>query len=117
MSSTDSPSLPSDANLSDFTESIAWTAETEPTAGEVIEKENLVRDVVSMQDSLRALLTRVSTVKEDCTKAESENETLQTYVESVTRSVASSTSSPGGPGPGPGSASGAAAVGNGVKRR
>ncbi|KAE8210725.1 hypothetical protein CF319_g6673 [Tilletia indica] len=105
MASTDSPSLPSDANLADFTESIAWTAETEPTAGEVIEKENLVKEVIAMQDSLRALLTRVTSVKEDCTKAESENETLQTYVESVTKSLATS-SSPAG-----------AAVGNGVKRR
>ncbi|KAE8214911.1 hypothetical protein CF327_g1727 [Tilletia walkeri] len=104
MATSDSPSLPSNANLADFTESIAWTAETEPTAGEVIEKENLLKDVLAMQDSLRALLTRVTTVKEDCTKAESENETLQTYVESVTKSLA--TSSPAG-----------AAAGNGVKRR
>ncbi|KAE8249192.1 hypothetical protein A4X13_0g5307 [Tilletia indica] len=104
MATSDSPSLPSNANLADFTESIAWTAETEPTAGEVIEKENLLKDVLAMQDSLRALLTRVTTVKEDCTKAESENETLQTYVESVTKSLA--ISSPAG-----------AAAGNGVKRR
>ncbi|KAL9936072.1 hypothetical protein V8E36_004914 [Tilletia maclaganii] len=89
-SSTDSPSLGNNATLTDFTESIAWTAETEPTAGEVIEKENLVKEITAVQDSLRALLTRVNTVKDDCAKAESENETLQTYVESVTKSLAAS---------------------------
>ncbi|KAK0526288.1 hypothetical protein OC834_004857 [Tilletia horrida] len=103
--STDSPSLGNNANLADFTESIAWTAETEPTAGEVIEKENLVKEVAAMQDSLRALLTRVNTVKDDCAKAESENEVLQTYVESVTKSLAASSS--GGGGAGNGGAAGA----------
>jgi len=35
-----------------------------------------------------ALLSRVSTVKEDCKKAEVDNEMLQTYIDSVTKSLA-----------------------------
>lgn len=41
-----------------------------------------------MQDGLRALISRVNTVKEDCKKAEADNEMLQTYIDSVTKSLA-----------------------------
>ncbi|KAK0550291.1 hypothetical protein OC861_003050 [Tilletia horrida] len=97
-SGVDRTSLDADdsVQLTDFTESIAWTAETEPTAGEVVEKENLVKEIIANQDSLRALLNRVNSVKDDCTKAESENETLQTYVESVTKSLAAASSNANG---------------------
>ena len=43
---------------------------------------------MAMQDGLRALLSRVTSVKEDCTKAEADNEMLQTYIDSVTKSLA-----------------------------
>ncbi len=105
----------------DFTESAAWTAETEISANEVVEKEKLVRyvtslrtptsteriiiltmipylllriatgrcsEIMAMQDGLRALISRVSTVKDDCKKAEADNEMLQTYIDSVTKSLA-----------------------------
>ncbi|PWZ01382.1 hypothetical protein BCV70DRAFT_73088 [Testicularia cyperi] len=79
-----SPIIPSD----DFTESAAWTAETQISANEVVEKDKLVREIMAMQDGLRALLTRVSTVQEDCKKAEADNEMLQTYIDTVTKSLA-----------------------------
>lgn len=46
------------------------------------------REIMAMQDGLRALLARVNTVKEDCKKAEADNEMLQTYIDSVTKSLA-----------------------------
>ncbi|KAJ1030078.1 hypothetical protein NDA16_000991 [Ustilago loliicola] len=83
-SSTASPIVVSD----DFTESAAWTAETEISANEVVEKEKLVREIMAMQDGLRALISRVIAVKDDCKKAEADNEMLQTYIDSVTKSLA-----------------------------
>lgn len=114
-SSTASPILASD----DFTESAAWTVETEISANDVVEKEKLVRyvsserrsfrafaqptenlnstqidclvlcsEIMAMQDGLRALISRVNAVKEDCKKAEADNEMLQTYIDSVTKSLA-----------------------------
>lgn len=41
-----------------------------------------------MQDGLRALTSRVQAVKDDCAKAEADNEMLQTYIDSVTKSLA-----------------------------
>lgn len=41
-----------------------------------------------MQDSLKGLSARVQSVKADCTKAEADNEMLQAYIDSVTRSLA-----------------------------
>lgn len=43
---------------------------------------------MAMQDGLRALISRVNAVKEDCKKAEADNEMLQTYIDSVTKSLA-----------------------------
>ena len=47
-----------------------------------------VREIIAMQDGLRALISRVNTVKDDCKKAEADNEMLQTYIDSVTKSLA-----------------------------
>ncbi|PWN25612.1 hypothetical protein BDZ90DRAFT_223191 [Jaminaea rosea] len=73
---------------SSFIESAAWTSTAEPTADEVIEKQNLIKEILSSQESLKALVTRVQGVQADCTKAEADNEMLQSYVESVTKSLA-----------------------------
>lgn len=45
-------------------------------------------EIMAMQDGLRALVNRVNTVKDDCKKAEADNEMLQTYIDSVTKSLA-----------------------------
>ncbi|PWN53982.1 hypothetical protein IE53DRAFT_383509 [Violaceomyces palustris] len=81
------PNAPSVA-VGDFTETAAWTAETEISANDIVEKEKLIREILAMQDGLRALLQRVSKVKQECEKAESDNEMLQTYIDSVTKSLA-----------------------------
>ncbi|GAA5976116.1 hypothetical protein JCM5350_000320 [Sporobolomyces pararoseus] len=68
---------------------------TEPTeedigldASDVVEKERLVKDIISKQDGLRALLQRVSEVQGEATKLKSDNETLQTYIDNLTRNNA-----------------------------
>ncbi len=38
--------------------------------------------------TLPALLWRVGSVREECAKAEADNEMLQTYIDSVTKSLA-----------------------------
>ncbi|GAA5907197.1 uncharacterized protein JCM6883_006175 [Sporobolomyces salmoneus] len=57
-------------------------------ASDVIEKEKLVKDIISKQDGLRALLQRVSEVQGEATKLKSDNETLQTYIDNLTRNNA-----------------------------
>ncbi|GAA6009715.1 hypothetical protein JCM11491_001071 [Sporobolomyces phaffii] len=54
-------------------------------ASDVVEKERLVKDIVSKQDGLRALLQRVGEVQGEATKLKSDNETLQTYIDNLTR--------------------------------
>ncbi|PWN39744.1 hypothetical protein IE81DRAFT_280399, partial [Ceraceosorus guamensis] len=72
----------------EFTETVAWGATTEVSAEEIVEKSRLVREIQNQQSSLKALLARVMAVKADCTKAEADNEMLQTYIDSVTKSLA-----------------------------
>lgn len=51
------------------------------------------REILTMQESLRGLASRVSSVQADCTKAESDNEMLQAYIDSVTKSLAAKSNS------------------------
>ncbi|GAA5863498.1 hypothetical protein JCM8547_007265 [Rhodosporidiobolus lusitaniae] len=62
--------------------------EDEVDAAQVMEKEQLVEDIVSKQDGLRALLQRVSEVQGEASKLKSDNETLQTYIDNLTRNNA-----------------------------
>ncbi|GAA5845776.1 hypothetical protein JCM3766R1_000313 [Sporobolomyces carnicolor] len=61
-------------------------------ASDVVEKDRLVKDIVSKQDGLRALLQRVEQVQREGTKLKSDNETLQTYIDNLTRNKLVSTS-------------------------
>ncbi|PWN33753.1 uncharacterized protein FA14DRAFT_168296 [Meira miltonrushii] len=72
----------------DFTDTVAWTGETEISASDVVEKQQLVKDILGMQEGLKGLMTRISTVQQDCVKAEADNEMLQMYIDSVTKSLA-----------------------------
>ncbi|GAA6006748.1 uncharacterized protein JCM10292_003484 [Rhodotorula paludigena] len=58
------------------------------TAADVAAKEELVRDILNKQDGLRALLARVGEVQGEANKLKSENETLQTYIDNLTRTNA-----------------------------
>ena len=67
----------------------AWTSATEPTPGTVAEKERLVREILTMQSSMSALQERLVSVQRQCASAESENEMLQTYIDGITKNMAS----------------------------
>ncbi|KDN48194.1 hypothetical protein K437DRAFT_267683 [Tilletiaria anomala UBC 951] len=70
------------------TDFATWGTQANISANEVLEKEKIVREIVAMQDGLKALLWRVTSVKEECSKAEADNEMLQAYIDSVTKSLA-----------------------------
>ncbi|CAO1624251.1 unnamed protein product [Jaminaea pallidilutea] len=76
------------SDVTGFSESAAWTAETGPSADEVLEKQKLIREILSAQESLKALSTKATSVQADCTKAEADNEMLQNYIDSITKSLA-----------------------------
>ncbi|CAO1635565.1 unnamed protein product [Parajaminaea phylloscopi] len=85
------------ADVGGFSESsAAWEAETEVSANEVIEKQNLIKDILQLQESLKALVNRVQSVEDDCTKADADNEVLQSYIDSVTKSLAAKGAAAGG---------------------
>ncbi|ORY76234.1 hypothetical protein BCR35DRAFT_305874 [Leucosporidium creatinivorum] len=74
----------------------AWGAPTtqeddvtpELTAQDVLDKEALVKDIITKQDGLRALLQRVTDVQAEGAKLKSDNSTLQTYIDNLTRNNA-----------------------------
>ncbi|BGP20279.1 hypothetical protein JCM10213v2_008416, partial [Rhodosporidiobolus nylandii] len=55
------------------------------SAADVAAKEELVKEIVSKQEGLRALLQRVTEVQGEANKLKSDNETLQTYIDNLTR--------------------------------
>ncbi|GAA5875190.1 hypothetical protein JCM16303_005040 [Sporobolomyces ruberrimus] len=57
-------------------------------ASDVVEKDKLVKEIISKQDGLRALLQRVTEVQGEGNKLKSDNETLQTYIDNLTRNNA-----------------------------
>ncbi|WFD32376.1 hypothetical protein MSPP1_003421 [Malassezia sp. CBS 17886] len=71
-----------------FDEKIAWNTSAEPSASDVAEKERLVREVLSLQGGLAALQQRLAAVQQECSQAETQNEVLQTYIDSITKSLA-----------------------------
>ncbi|SCV74791.1 BQ2448_7820 [Microbotryum intermedium] len=63
---------------------------------EIQEKERLVKDFTTRQDGLKALLERISSVQKETNKIKSGNETLQTYIDNLTRNNAQAAVSGGG---------------------
>ncbi|UZJ57304.1 hypothetical protein CBS101457_006624 [Exobasidium rhododendri] len=77
-----------EASVGDFTDSVAWSVQTEVSASEIVEKQRLVKDIMTMQEGLKGLIARVTSVQKECIKAEADNVTLQQYIDSVTKSLA-----------------------------
>ncbi|CAD6580738.1 MAG: hypothetical protein CYPHOPRED_001348 [Cyphobasidiales sp. Tagirdzhanova-0007] len=53
-----------------------------------VEKERIIKDIMSTQEGLRALLGRVEDVTDDIKKLTDENAMLQTYLDNMTRNTA-----------------------------
>ncbi|GAA95987.1 uncharacterized protein L969DRAFT_19691 [Mixia osmundae IAM 14324] len=51
----------------------------------VVEREGLIKEIQDLQDGLRALLSRVDGVTDECNKLKASNDTLQTYIDNLTR--------------------------------
>jgi len=55
---------------------------------DVMKKEALVKDIAATQEDLRAILGRVQSVQGDVEKLTSGNETLQMYIDNLTKQMA-----------------------------
>ncbi|CCM03497.1 uncharacterized protein FIBRA_05631 [Fibroporia radiculosa] len=81
-------------SYSAFDDSPGWgVLEADPSSsGDIIQdairKDQLVKEIVSAQENLRALLERVKGVQGDVDKISSENETLQMYIDNLTMQMA-----------------------------
>ncbi|TKA53818.1 hypothetical protein B0A53_03608 [Rhodotorula sp. CCFEE 5036] len=63
-------------------------AEDSISPADIQAKEQLVKSITSKQEGLRALLQRVNQVQGEADKLKSGNETLQTYIDNLTRNNA-----------------------------
>ncbi|KAL8287258.1 hypothetical protein RQP46_003710 [Phenoliferia psychrophenolica] len=54
----------------------------------IVKKELIVKEIMELQDGLRALLQRVESVQGEGEKLKIGNETLQTYIDNLTRTNA-----------------------------
>lgn len=72
-------------------EDITW-AQPPKEPGDIvkdaIKKEQMIKEITSAQEDLRALLARVKAVQADVDKLTSSNETLQMYVDNLKLQVA-----------------------------
>ncbi|ODO08564.1 hypothetical protein L198_00294 [Cryptococcus wingfieldii CBS 7118] len=61
------------------------SAAPEPSVESALEKEKILKDILTLRDGLRGLMVRVSEVEGENDKLAQENETLSLYVENLTR--------------------------------
>ncbi|TYJ53611.1 hypothetical protein B9479_005759 [Cryptococcus floricola] len=61
------------------------SAAPEPSVESALEKEKILKDILTLRDGLRGLMVRVSEVEGENDKLAQENETLGLYVENLTR--------------------------------
>ncbi|KAG8814849.1 hypothetical protein FRB91_004243 [Serendipita sp. 411] len=71
----------------EFDDSPSWGAPSQAAPGDILRdamrKEAIIRDIVSGQEDLRAIVARVQSVQEEVDKLSSGNEMLQTYIENL----------------------------------
>ncbi|OCH87306.1 hypothetical protein OBBRIDRAFT_796333 [Obba rivulosa] len=69
----------------------SWGAPASSTGDivkDAIRKEQVVKEILTAQENLRALLVRVQSVQADVDKLASGNETLQMYIDNLTMQMA-----------------------------
>ncbi|WRT64538.1 uncharacterized protein IL334_001470 [Kwoniella shivajii] len=57
----------------------------EPTVESALEKEKVIKDILSLRDGLRGLLVRITEVETDNEKLNKDNEMLSVYIDNLTR--------------------------------
>ncbi|WVQ79821.1 hypothetical protein IAT38_001921 [Cryptococcus sp. DSM 104549] len=60
----------------------------EPTVESALEKEKVIKDILTLRDGLRGLMVRISEVEGENDKLGKDNEMLSVYVENLTRNSA-----------------------------
>ncbi|WVO18418.1 hypothetical protein L204_106135 [Cryptococcus depauperatus] len=60
----------------------------EPTVESALKKEKIIKDIITLRDGLRGLMVRISEVEIENDKLAKENETLNLYVDNLTRNSA-----------------------------
>ncbi|KAI3628887.1 hypothetical protein CBS14141_000590 [Malassezia furfur] len=65
------------------------TASSEPSMSDVAEKERLLSEITALQSDLQTLQQRVNQAQADAAKSETNNEMLQSYIESINKNLAS----------------------------
>ncbi|TRM63951.1 hypothetical protein BD626DRAFT_493308 [Schizophyllum amplum] len=73
-----------------FDDSPAWAPE--PNGDDIvtsaIKKEAVLKEIAASQDDLRLLLSRVQTLQKEVEKLSTGNETLQMYIDNLTKQMA-----------------------------
>ncbi|KAH8918594.1 hypothetical protein BT69DRAFT_1338055 [Atractiella rhizophila] len=65
---------------------VAWSStKAEVSPAEVLEKEKIVKEILLMQEGLKALLERVDDVTTECAKLKGGNDVLRNYIDNLSR--------------------------------
>ncbi|KIM29637.1 hypothetical protein M408DRAFT_328850 [Serendipita vermifera MAFF 305830] len=76
----------------DFEDSPTWGSVSQGAPADILRdamrKEAIIKEVVSGQEDLRALLGRVQSVQDEVDKLLSGNEMLQVYIENLSKQIA-----------------------------
>lgn len=56
---------------------------TMPSVESALEKEKIIKDIISLRDGLRGLLVRVTEVEGETEKLERDNQMLSTYIDNL----------------------------------
>ncbi|KAF9454740.1 hypothetical protein P691DRAFT_770268 [Macrolepiota fuliginosa MF-IS2] len=74
-------------------ESLGWGAVSAPVeevdlVSQAIRKEKLIKEIRASQEGLRAMLAKVQNVQKEVDKLSSSNDTLQMYIDNLTKQMA-----------------------------
>jgi len=77
-----------------FEDASTWGSAQTPDVEEgdivasAMKKEQVLREIAARQEDLKALLSRVKTVQGEADKLSSDNQTLQMYIDNLTKQLA-----------------------------
>ncbi|KAL1748047.1 hypothetical protein HDZ31DRAFT_30700 [Schizophyllum fasciatum] len=77
-------------SFADLDESPAWGPEpdSDDIVTSAIKKDKVLKEIAASQEDLRLLLTRVQTLQKEVEKLSGGNETLQMYIDNLTKQMA-----------------------------
>ncbi|KAF8521051.1 hypothetical protein JB92DRAFT_2892708 [Gautieria morchelliformis] len=75
-------------DTSAWSDSQAVDADPGDIIANAMKKERVIRDIVAAQEDLKTLLSRIKTVQGEVDKLTSGNQTLQMYIDNLTKQLA-----------------------------